>query len=289
MSHAPTNTGVATLERPGGLNGGTPPVNVALTPALFAATMFVSAGLLFAVQPMIAKMLLPRLGGAAAVWNTCLVFFQSALLAGYLYAHLTTRWLAPKQQAILHLVLLTAALAFLPIRIPEDWDAPLEWPIGAVLSLLVATVGVPFVVVSGSAPLLQRWFAVSGHTQSANPYWLYAASNAGSLLALLAYPFVLEPSLDTSSQVVVWTSVYGGLLALMIGGTAGSWRVNAVATEPTTTDASDLAPDSWARVRWVMLAFVPSSFLAGVTHYITCDVAAIPLLWVVPLALYLLT
>src|SRR5262245_17354746 len=204
MSHAPTNTGVATLERPGGLNGGTPPVNVALTPALFAATMFVSAGLLFAVQPMIAKMLLPRLGGAAAVWNTCLVFFQGALLVGYSYAHLAARCLTVRQQAALQLVLLAAAAALLPLGLPETWEAPLDQPVGAVLGLLLVAVGLPFVSVASTAPLLQHWFAMTAHRRAADPYPLYAASNAGSLLALLAYPVLLEPSLDVSEQSRLW-------------------------------------------------------------------------------------
>ena len=160
---------------------------------MFSLTLFLSAALLFTVQPMFAKMVLPLLGGAPAVWNACLVFYQAALLAGYLYAHLSLKWLGPRRQAVLHLALLGLAWIALPIRVAQGWLPPATtFPAPWLWMLLAVSLGLPFLAVSASAPMLQAWFAQTRRPAGRDPYFLYAASNLGSLLALLAYPLVIE-------------------------------------------------------------------------------------------------
>jgi hypothetical protein len=256
--------------------------------------------LLFLVQPMVAKMVLPLLGGTPAVWNTCMVFFQAALLAGYAYAHAAPAWLGVRRQAVLHVLLLLAPLLLLPIAIGSDWvpageAAPIPWLLG----LLVVTVGIPFFVVSTSAPLLQKWFAGTGHPTAADPYFLYGASNIGSMLALLAYPTIVEPFLPLAAQSRLWQLGYVLLVGLTMICAACLWRWRPDAVNPGTNSdgypakspVDDDTPSiSWhARFRWIALAFVPSSLMLGVTTYLTTDIAAIPLLWVIPLAIYLLS
>jgi hypothetical protein len=252
---------------------------------------------------MFTKMVLPLLGGTPAVWNTSLLFFQAALLAGYLYAHLTTRWLAPRRQLALHLALLALSLVTLPVAVAAGWRPPgAGTPIPWLLGLLTVSLGAPFLMLSTSAPLLQRWFAHTSHPAAANPYFLYAASNLGSLAALLAYPFLIEPHLPLALQSRAWAVGYVLLLALVGGcavvtARAVSARRAAVGSEaghgtrPLAIGAEADARPVPARqvVRWVLLSFAPSSLLLGVTSYLSTDVAAIPLLWVVPLAIYLLT
>jgi spermidine synthase len=265
--------------------------------ALYALTMFVGAGLLFVVQPMVGKMILPLLGGTPAVWNTCMVFFQAALLAGYAYAHATTRWLGPRRQAALHLAVMTLPLLALPLGL-SSWvmRGGEANPVVDVLLVLSISVGLPFLVVSATAPLLQHWFTGTGHPAARDPYFLYAASNLGSMLALAAYPLLIEPRLQLRgegwlSQTRLWTLGYV-LLALLIGVCAvGLWRTSRGTPAPEP-DASPSAavdePPTWRRrLSWIALALVPSSLLLGVTTYITTDIAAVPLLWVIPLAIYL--
>lgn len=371
----------------------------ALLVAVFTLAIFLNAALLFAVQPMFTKMVLPLLGGSPAVWNTCLLFFQTALLGGYLYAHLTSRWFSPRRQALLHIGLMAVALLVLPISIPEGWTPPTgTMPIPWLLALLAVSLGLPFVLLSAGAPMLQRWFASTNHPAATNPYFLYAASNLGSFVALLSYPFVIEPRLRLSEQSVSWLELYYVLLALIavcavsvrllrreangpevvipepssgsaasppslfepVGQEAGAEpavrttsRVEFVASplppaspgagegtadagsegwvrepsaaanhEPSPGSANirrpalggtlrmmsqqrpsiidvlftdppprepTIVPDRAWRLRWVLLAFAPSSLLVGVTTYISTDIASIPFLWVVPLSLYLLT
>jgi spermidine synthase len=273
---------------------------------LYGVTLFVGAGLLFVVQPMVGKMILPLLGGTPAVWNTCMVFFQAALLGGYAYAHAATHWLGVRRQAALHLVVMAVALVALPLGV-ETW--PLRGgetnPVLDVLLLLSVSVGLPFLVVSATAPLLQRWFTGTRHPAARDPYFLYAASNLGSMLALVAYPLLIEPRLrlraeDWMSQTRLWTLGYLAL-ALLIGLCAlVLWRS---ARDPGAPDAGggeaaidrpgagpmEDTPTLRGRLGWVALAFAPSSLLLGVTTYITTDIAAVPLLWVIPLAIYLLT
>jgi len=255
---------------------------------LFAFSLFASAALLFLVEPMLAKMLLPLLGGTPAVWNTCLVFFQAALLAGYLYAHASMRWLARRTQMAVHLAVVAAALLMLPLgiaqgRTPSAQENPVQW----ILITLLGTVGLPFFALSASAPILQKWFAETGHKSAGDPYFLYAASNAGSLLGLLAYPLLLEPLLPLSLQSRFWSFGYAGLLAMTALCAALVWRMHPVAAVRTSEIAP--APPWSTRARWVALAFVPSSLMLGVTTALTTDVPAIPFFWVLPLAVYLLS
>jgi hypothetical protein len=263
---------------------------------LFALAIFVSALLLFVVEPMVGKMLLPLLGGTPGVWNTCLVFFQAVLLAGYLYSHLSTAWLGVRRQAVLHVVILALPFLALPIVVPADLvpaDSSSDQPALWVLRVLVMTVGLPFFVVSTSGSLLQRWFAGTGHRGARDPYFLYAASNFGSLLALLAYPFLIEPLLPLARQSWEWSVGYGGFVLLAVACALALWR--SPAEEAPAKETADAPPASAERLtagrrtRWVLLAFVPSSLLMGVTTHLSTDIAAIPLLWVVPLALYLLS
>ena len=264
-------------------------------------TIFLSAALLFVLEPMFAKMALPLLGGSAAVWTTCIAFFQVTLLAGYAYAHLSAKLLGKRQQIGVHALVLLAALAVLPIHVPAGWTPPLDPnPVGWLLLLLLVAVGLPFFALSATAPLLQEWFARSGHPSSGDPYFLYAASNSGSLLGLLSYPFVLEPLLRLSEQSRVWAWGYR-LFVLMVGASLLlAWRIlhdrTSLAGMPrlstrieSVAASNDGTPSSCLRLRWLALAFVPSSLMLGVTTALTTDIPAIPLFWVIPLALYLLS
>jgi hypothetical protein len=255
-------------------------------------TLFISAGLLFLVQPMLAKMILPLVGGAPEVWNTCMVFFQAALLAGYAYAHLMASRLRIVRQAAIHLgVLLLAAIA-LPIGV-QDWAPPTgSNPVPALLVLLVTCAGLPFFAVAATAPLLQRWFASSGHGSANDPYFLYGVSNAGSVLALLSYPAFLEPSLRLADQSRIWTVGYAALILLIAGCAAlvSRFRQNTPLLPSGSGGEREEgvgAATVVRRLRWIALAFVPSSLMLGVTVYITTDIAPVPLLWIMPLTLYL--
>jgi hypothetical protein len=272
-----------------------------LLPALYAATLFVGAALLFLVQPLVGKLLLPLVGGTPGVWNTCMVFFQAVLLGGYLYAHRTTRQFGVRRQAALHIPLLlvvpaafAAAITYSdsPVAVavglvPEDAD----YPVFGVIALLGVAVGVPFFVLSTTAPLLQRWFAATGHRAAEDPYFLYAASNAGSLLGLLGFPFLIEPWFPLSTVQWAWA---GGVLVycILVAACALGARNGERGTRNEENEsASELrAPRSALRaVKWLALAALPSSLLLGVTTHISTDVAPVPLIWVVPLALYLLS
>lgn len=262
---------------------------------LFALTIFCSAYLLFLVQPMVGKMVLPNLGGTPAVWNTCMVFFQALLLAGYAYVHGSVHWLGTRKQAAVHLLLLLAPILVLPITIDtQSVPTELDNPIGWLLSRLLMGVGLPFFVISTSAPLLQMWFAETSHRSAKDPYFLYAASNFGSMIALLGYPILVEPAFALDDQRLLWKYGYIVLIALAFACAAVMWRShpsNGLDTE-ATVNPNDVAFESlggWRQVRWVILAIVPSSLMLGVTTHVTTEIAPVPLLWVVPLALYLLT
>ena len=269
-------------------------------PLLFAAALFVSAFLLFWVQPLVGKTVLPLLGGTPAVWNTCMLFFQAVLLAGYAYALALTRWLSARAQGLVHVCLLVVAAALLPPALGADaaggvpeGGSPAWW----LLKTLTLTVGPPFLVLSASAPLLQRWFSRTRDASASDPYYLYAASNAGSLFALLGFPVVLEPSLTLGQQGRAWAFGYGALALLIAACAFAALRARASAGEAFDEGARDEhardedAPRvTWRRrLRWLVLSFAPSSLVLGVTTYITTDLAAVPLLWVIPLALYLLS
>ena len=269
--------------------------------AAFSLTMFLSAALLFLVEPMFAKMALPLLGGSAAVWTTCLVFFQVTLLAGYAYAHASAKLLGKRTQVAVHAAVLLAPLALLPVHVPGGWTPPAQSnPVGWLLGLLLVAVGLPFFALSATTPVLQKWFAQSGHPSSGDPYFLYAASNSGSLLGLLSYPFLLGPLLRLSDQSRLWTYCYGLFLLLVTGCILLVWRSPRedsarASTPPLDARIEEVAarnaenPTLRRRLRWLALAFVPSSLMLGVTTALTTDVPAIPLFWVLPLALYLLS
>ncbi|MGD0058959.1 MAG: fused MFS/spermidine synthase [Verrucomicrobiia bacterium] len=262
---------------------------------LYTITIFLGALLLFWVQPMAGRMLLPLLGGVPAVWNTAMVFYQATLLAGYAYAHFATKWLGIRRQAAIHTLLLLMPLLALPIAIPHGWIPPTDHnPIPWLLTVLAVAVGLPFFVVSATSPLLQRWFSASGHQDAGDPYFLYAASNAGSLLALISYPILIEPHLRLSQQSRWWAFGYVGLAVLTATCGLWIWRIaRNPATEeppaPVTTSAPHDQLTKQRRLRWVLLAFVPCSLMLSVTTYVTSEVVPIPLLWVVPLGIYLLT
>lgn len=256
---------------------------------VFAITLLLSALLLFTVQPLVAKLLLPLLGGAPMVWNTCMVFFQALLLGGYAYAH----WLAKRRsivsQIVTHVLLLITALLFLPIALRSDSQPDGHSPLVWLLFKLFALVGVPFFVLSASAPLLQNWFSRSGHKAAKDPYFLYAASNAGSFIALLGYPLLAEPALRLSQQTLGWSVGYGLLVLCFIVVALMSWRTKETPVE-TPVKTAPVAKPSWRqRGLWIGLSLLPSSLMLGLTSYLTTDVASVPLLWTLPLALYLLT
>jgi spermidine synthase len=257
---------------------------------LFAATLFMSAFLMFLVEPMIARILLPSLGGAPAVWNTCLVFFQAMLLVGYGYAHGATQYLGVRRHIILHCVLLLVPLIVLPIAVRHSPPQGLESPALWVLLTLLGSIGLPFFVLSTTAAVMQKWFSSTNDGAAADPYFLYAASNLGSFIALMAYPLVVEPNLRLQDQATMWTAGYVVLIALSFACAAVVWRSVAPMSAATRAEPGRAEALSWGRRgRWVALAAVPSSLLLAVTNYISTDVASMPLLWVLPLALYLLT
>ena len=263
---------------------------------LFAVTLFLAGAMLFLVQPMFARMVLPLFGGSPAVWNTAMVFYQVTLLAGYLYAHGSRRWLSARQQVALHVIVLALPLLLLPIGILQAWiPAGGENPVPALLGLLLVGAGLPFFVVSSTSPLLQSWFSRTDHASASQPYALYAASNAGSMLALLGYPFLIEPRLALDAQSRLWSLGYGALALLIAGCALPLWRAAGRApvrsNAPTMDDETrPLVVLTWPRrLRWVMLAFVPSSLMLSVTMYMSTNIAPLPLLWVIPLAIYLLT
>jgi len=254
--------------------------------------LFTSAFLLFLVQPMFARLVLPLLGGSPSVWTTCMLFFQSGLLAGYAYPHFTTPSLGVRRQALLHAALVLVPLFMLPIELPPGSRAVDELrPIAWLLRVMLVSVGLPFFVLATTAPLLQRWFAATGHRVARDPYFLYAASNAGSLVALVAYPTVVEPLLPLSSQARLWAFGYliaAALVLLCVGVLHRTAGANPLTVERVAQDRIE-PPTIRRRLEWLALAFVPSSLMLAVTTYISTDVAAVPLLWIVPLTIYLLT
>lgn len=260
--------------------------------AVFTATTFLSALLLFSIQPLFAKMVLPVLGGSPSVWAVALCFFQGALLAGYCYAHLLNGLVAARFAGVVHIAICGLALLALPIGVPAGWSEPPAgdpyiWQLG----LFSVAIGMPFVAVAANAPLLQAWFAASGHPDGRDPYFLYAASNLGSLIALLGYPFLLEPAFGARTLASFWTIGFVALM-LAIGACFLALRGRAAGSLPTAAQAEGTADErpSWSRrLGWAGLALVPSALLTAFTTHITTDVASAPLFWVLPLALYLLT
>jgi hypothetical protein len=253
----------------------------------FSTATFLSAALLFWVEPMFSKMVLPLLGGSAAVWSVAMVVFQGLLLGGYVYAHLLTRFFSLRQAALIHLAALALATLSLPIAISSAFSTPPLHGVSLwVMGLFLASVGFPCLVLSANAPLLQAWFARGGDEAAANAYFLYRASNLGSFLVLLAYPFVIEPSLGLVQQSRLW-SIFYIVLILAIGGCG---LIAARAPTAHLTAGRVAAHSTWREiVVWAALGFVPSGLLVAVTAHIATDVASGPFLWIMPLALYLLT
>ncbi len=268
----------------------------ALSPvtALFTTAVLLGAFLLFLVQPMSGKGLLPLFGATPAVWNTCLVFFQATLLAGYAYAHGATAWLGPQRRLALHAALLLLPLPFLPLTAPSAAPPAQASPTVWLLQTLAASVGLPFLVLAAGGPLLQSWLSKTAHPRAQAPWFLFAASNFGSLLALLAYPTLVEPLLPLGAQGVAWSLGYATYAALVLACALQTWRALPAAPAAPVSAArgagrSRRRPQPADVALWIALSAVPSSLTLGVTTYLATDVASWPLLWVVPLSLYLLT
>ena len=264
----------------------------------FAPAIFVSAFLLFQVQPLVSKHILPWYGGTPAVWTTCLLVFQSLLFFGYVYAHLSTTRLDYRWQPIVHMLLLVAA-AFVTVLPGNTWKPQgTEYPVLRIVTMLLMTVGLPFFVLAASGPLFQTWFA--GLHQGRSPYRLFAISNAGSLIALLSYPFVIEPALAIKTQARIWWFLY---LAFVVLCGAIAWRVWRSTTTVATPKAG-VAPISphrnrkkavWGtagklatalRIGWAACGVI---LFMSVTNHLTLDIAPVPFLWVMPLSIYLLS
>ncbi len=258
-----------------------------VAPVLFTATIFLSASLLFFVQPLFTKIVLPAIGGAPAVWTTAMLFFQTILIAGYLYAHLSTKFLPVAAQVGLHLMLWAAALFFLPLSIQSGWrfdpDTPIAWQ---TLMLFAMGVGMPFAVLSANAPLIQSWYSKSGGPSADDPYFLYGASNLGSLCALLAFPLIAEPLFGAGQ--IGWGWAAGFVLLGLFLGLSGFAARHGVARR-TQPKVSGTAPRLTDYAFWLVLAFIPSSLMLSVTTKVSTDIGSFPLVWVLPLSLYLLT
>lgn len=266
----------------------------ALMLSLTAVTTFISAFLLFWIQLVVAKMLLPQLGGTPGVWNTCMLFFQVLLLAGYSYVLATTTWMGVRKQAILHTALLIVSALYLPLSFVGSPGSapPASNPAIWLFGYLLSAIGLPVFLISSTSPLLQKWFARTGHRSANDPYFLFAVSNAGSFLALLSYPLILEPNLRLSRQNHLWVVAYVVYLILSLGCALLLWRASRTEKVDVVHDelmTDDLPITLKRRLFWILLAFIPSSLLFGATTYITTEIAPTPLLWTIPLALYLLT
>ena len=254
-------------------------------------TLFASAFLLFVCQPMVGKMVLPFLGGAAAVWTTCVLFFQVMLLAGYVYAHALGRVADVRKQILTHGVVLLLPIAFLPIQFAgASTESFFQHPSLQLLALLAASVGVPFFVISTTAPLLQNWFSRTEDSSARDPYFLYSASNTGSLLALIAYPFLVEPRVGVAAQNRLWLVGYIVFLGLLAVASALLWpRGKTVAAVCDRRQSQPAVTVFRTRLYWVAAAFVPSGLMLAVTNHIAANLASAPFLWIVPLAIYLVT
>lgn len=258
-----------------------------LTP--FLAAHFLSAFLLFLIEPMCAKRVLPLLGGSAEVWNTCVLFYQSLLLAGYAYAYFIadrSGWSLRKQMICQGVLLLIAGVTVLIG--PPAWSPPLgSNPVSWLLLYLFVSVGAPFFVLSTTTPLLQRWLTLAKVKTLRDPYFLFSASNLGSMIALLGYPTLFEPFLTLDGQNVVWSIGYVLLILIALACARSLWSSEPISHEEATPEAP--APSWKQRLHWLVLALVPSSLMLSVTAYLTTNIAPFPLFWIIPLALYLLS
>ncbi|MGE0874505.1 MAG: spermidine synthase [Burkholderiales bacterium] len=249
----------------------------------YAATIFLSSFLLFLVQPLIARLILPWFGGTAAVWTTCMLFFQTLLLAGYAYAHATSARMSPRAQALLHTALLAAAALLMPVAPGESWKpAGREEPISYILAMLFVAVGLPYLLLAATSPLVQAWFAAARPGE--NPYRLFAVSNFASPLALVGYPLFFEPYLGSAEQVRVWSWLFGAFALLCA---ALAWMSAKAPHAVLAAPAAAPPPSARDYAMWIALSAAASGLLLAVTNHITQNVAAIPLLWIAPLTLYL--
>src|SRR5579883_273582 len=281
--------------------------------ATYVAAIFLGAALLFLIEPMFTKMVLPRLGGSPSVWSVAMVFFQAMLLLGYAYAHLLARYASLRGSVLAHAALMIAAALTLPLALGEG-RPPASGQALWLIGVFATSIGLPFFALAANGPLLQAWFFRSDHPAAGDPYFLYAASNAGSFLALLSYPLLIEPFIPLSSQSRLWAIGFLVLIALIVAGGAWIWHAPSpgrpgrpegepgpIADDPSrgtglwvpasagTTHSATDAPTLRDGLIWCALAAVPSGLLIAVTAHISTDVAAVPLLWVLPLSLYLLT
>lgn len=255
---------------------------------LYGAAIALSAFLLFEVQPVIAKMILPWFGGSAAVWTTALMFFQIALLAGYVYSYLSIRYLKPKAQALLHVMLLAASLALLPILPSSSWRTTASGdPTMRILLLLLATVGLPYFMLSSTSPLLQAWYAAE--RPGTIPYRLFAVSNAGSMLALISFPIAIEPFLASRVQAIAWSWAYAAFATLCAAVAIGAGKIAPAVSEPAFETTNEPAPSWRLQILWTALPACASALLLAITNHLTQNVAPIPFLWVLTLALYLMS
>ena len=258
----------------------------------FICTIFLSAFLLFQVQPMLGKYVLPWFGGSPMVWTVCMLFFQVVLFFGYTYAHLVARLKRPGVQASLHIFLLVAALFYLPITPGQQWrPSDASDPTGRILLLLFASIGLPYLLLSATGPLLQAWYVRVDQQRS--PYPLYALSNLGSLLALLSYPFLFDPSFGADQQTVIWSCLFALFAASCAWCGFRVWRHGASpgvqAAMPCGKTARPEQPPWSDMLLWFVLAMVPSVMLLATTNQVCTDLAVVPFLWVLPLTLYLLS
>ncbi|MCA0424673.1 MAG: hypothetical protein LCH61_15380, partial [Proteobacteria bacterium] len=269
------------------MNPGTRSASSSLLLTAFVSAIFTSAFLLFAVQPMFTKMVLPLLGGSPGVWSVAMVFFQTLLLAGYGYAHLSTRFLPLPVAILVHVGLFVATALALPIGISATLgDPPASGQELWLIGVFAASVGLPFFAVSANGPLLQAWFAKTSHPTASDPYYLYGASNFGSFSALLLYPVLIEPTLTLKQQAAAWSGGFvllGALIAL-----AGLIAIrNPGKAEAASASAAAPAPTAKTIGLWIVLSMIPSGLLVASTAYLSTDVAASPFLWVIPLAIFL--
>ena len=259
----------------------------------FAFASFLSAALLFSIEPIFAKMILPFYGGAPSVWNTAVVFFQAVLLIGYLTAHLFVRYLPTRAQIISWFAVFFVATVALPLTASAEWaPSNFEVPVGPLLLTMIVTVAVPFMALSITAPLLQSWFAKTKHAGASDPYFLYGAGNFGGLLALLSYPILIEPNLGLIEQNQIWTFTYWTLIATIALCALPIWRskISASNTNVMGRPSRLVGQVSWRlRFQWIVFSFAPAALFLGATFHISTNVAAVPFLWVVPLAIYLLS
>ncbi|MFN7113429.1 MAG: spermidine synthase [Alphaproteobacteria bacterium] len=265
-----------------------PPASVTL--ALFSFTLFISAALMFAVQPMIGKMLLPLIGGTPAGWIVAMAFFQLMLLAGYFFAHVLSL-ATPRRHGLFYILALLVGMWFLPLHLSDSLNEKL--PISLeILRLLSMTIAVPFIALSATSSTIQRLFTETGHPSASDPYFLYAASNLGSFAGLFAYPLLAEPLMGIAAQTYAWEAGFVTLMALATGCLVFAHAAQKGATaapQPLSKDTAETKITGSQRLWWVLLAFIPSSLLSGVTTHISTDIFSAPMIWVLPLGAYLLT